>query len=269
MKHFVCALLIFSALKAGAASADTITIRSKALNTTTKCVVIVPDSYRKNTSERYPAIYLLHGYSGNYANWITKVPEIKEYADKYQVMIICPDGKNSWYLNSKTVAHSNYESYVAEELPGYIDFHYRTRADRHHRAITGLSMGGHGALYLAIRHKQTFGAAGSMSGVMDLVPWENGYGLKSLIGDTADLSTVIYSDLNLVSKADTVLRIKIDCGIDDPFIEANRAMHHKLLALKIRHDYAELPGGHTWEYWRNAVEYHILFFSKFFRQGET
>ncbi len=264
MKSFVLSLLTLFFLEAGAASVDTITIQSKALDATTKCVIILPDNYKAKSSVRFPVVYLLHGYTGDYANWIKRVPEIKSYADKYELIIVCPDGKNGWYLDSKFVPHSNYESYVGRELPRYIDSAYRTQANRNSRAITGLSMGGHGAIYLAIRHKETFGATGSMSGVMDLVPWENGYGLQKLIGDSSATSSVVFSDLNLISKADTALRIKIDCGIDDPFIEANRAMHHKLISLKVAHDYSELPGGHNWDYWRNAVEFHLLFFRKYF-----
>lgn len=268
MKYFVLIFFLSLIGTAKAADVDTLTIHSKALMETSKCVVILPADYAKHSDKRYPVVFLLHGYSGDYANWIKRVPEIKDYADRYEMIIVCPDGKNSWYIDSKNLPNSNYESYVGKELPLFIDSVYRTKPGRQNHVITGLSMGGHGALYLAIRHPETFGAAGSMSGVLDLTPWGNNYGIKNTIGDSSISAIAAHSDLSLVSKADTNLVIKIDCGITDPFIEANRAMHHKLLALGVPHDYAELPGGHTWDYWRNSIEYHLLFFRKFFNKSE-
>lgn len=116
----------------------------------------------------YPVTYLLHGYGGWYANWIIRVPALKDYADRYQMLIVCPEGNNDWYLNSPEIDSLQWETYIAVEIPAYIDNHYPTKANRNSRAITGLSMGGHGGLYLGLKHSNTFGACGSMSGGVDL-----------------------------------------------------------------------------------------------------
>jgi hypothetical protein len=83
--------LIACVTKLNAATVDTVVIYSKAMHKDIKCVVILPRSIQ-NQSAAWPAVYLLHGYSGNYSNWISKVAELKNYADEYQLMIVCPDG---------------------------------------------------------------------------------------------------------------------------------------------------------------------------------
>jgi len=86
-------------------------------------------------------------------------------ADRYGAIIVTPDGGvDSWYFDSPVDPTYRYETFVTQELIPYIDKLYKTVADRSGRAIAGLSMGGHGALYLAIRHQELFAAAGSMSG---------------------------------------------------------------------------------------------------------
>lgn len=271
MRNYIIVFMAFLLLPfcSKAARVDTLTIASKALGTTTKCVVIFPNGYDLDSVDRFPVVYLLHGYSGDYANWVARVPQIKDYADKYQLIIVCPDGKNSWYIDSKDVPNSNYESYVAEELPRFIDSSYRTHSNKNFRAICGLSMGGHGALFLAIRHQDVFGAAGSMSGVLDLVPGKNKYGIEKMIGDTSSAAIANYSFLQLSEKIKITFPLIIDCGVHDPFIDVNRHTHETLLAENIPHTYIERDGTHNWDYWRNAIEYHLLFLKKVFEKNSV
>lgn len=263
MRHWFFIIFILSCIPAFAATVDTITIHSRSLGEPTKVVVILPEGYQQ-PGKKFPVVYMLHGYTGNYSNWITRVPEIAELADRYQIILVCADGKNSWYIDRPG---SMYESYVGQELPGYIDSSYRTLASREYRAITGLSMGGHGAMYLAKRHKDIFGAVGSMSGVLDLLPFKDGYSIQDLVGDTASAQVAKYSNLQLANPSDSVLSIIIDCGGDDKFISVNRAMHQRLLSLGVKHDYTERPGGHSWTYWRTAIQYQLLFFHLHFSQA--
>lgn len=249
-----------------AASVDTVNIYSKAMHISKRCVVVLPESY-KIQQNSFPVVYLLHGYSGDYSNWIKKVPEIKNYADEFQLIIVCPDGNyNSWYVDSPVDSTIKYDTYISKEVPAYIDSAYRTLAERNFRAITGLSMGGHGALSLAWKHPETFGAAGSMSGVQNLLPWQNKYELTSVLPDSLQLMT--NSNVNLAKKLpDVVPALIFDCGVDDPFIESNRLLHQELLEMKVNHDYTERNGGHTWKYWENAIGYQCMFFHKYFRNN--
>lgn len=238
------------------------------------CVVIKPEGYgsRKNTEKRYPVVYLLHGYSGKYSNWIIRVPELKEIVDREQLIIVCPDGGYSgWYWDSPIDSNSRYETHVAKEVPEEIDARYRTITDRSGRAITGLSMGGHGGIYLGFRHADFFGACGSMSGAVDLSYSINKYDIAKRIGDTLTHRDYwyIYSAIGAVDQSiKQSLSIIIDCGIDDHLIQGNRNLHQKLIDRKIPHDYIERPGKHDWNYWRNAVQYQLLYFSRFFQQQE-
>ena len=99
-KNVILAITILLTICANAATVDTVAIYSKAMNKSLKCVVIKPSGYESG-SNRYPVVYLLHGHSGDYSNWVARVPDLKTYVDQYQVMVVCPDGGfNSWYLDS-------------------------------------------------------------------------------------------------------------------------------------------------------------------------
>jgi S-formylglutathione hydrolase FrmB len=245
------------------AIADTITIRSSVMNKDIRCVVIRPE-----TTDSLPVLYLLHGWSGNYSNWISKVPELKEWAAAYRMMIVCPDGAySSWYFDSPVEPGSKYETYIGIEVPAFIDSHYAIKRGRTARAITGLSMGGHGALFIAFRHASGFGAAGSMSGGLDLTVLKNKYDISRRLGDTTKFAENYrdYSVLNVIEKKPSdSLAIIFDCGTSDAFYAMNVAVHQKMRRLGIAHDYTERPGGHDWQYWKNSLKYQLVFFHDYF-----
>lgn len=253
-----------------AARVDTVNIYSAAMKKNINCVVIQPER-GKTKGIRLPVVYLLHGWSGNYSNWITKVPQLKKYADELMIMIVCPDGHySSWYFDSPIDSSMRYETYIAKEVPEYIDAHFPTINDRRSRAISGLSMGGHGGLFLGFRHADIFGSCGSMSGGVELYSSRNKYDIIKRVGDTIQYADnwKKYSVVNVVEKyPKDSLAIIIDCGTEDFFYSINHALHEKMLTLKIPHDYIERPGKHDWNYWANAVEYQLLFFRKYFDRG--
>jgi S-formylglutathione hydrolase FrmB len=268
MKRITIALFaLFTLSNAFGARVDTIRVYSNSMHKNIPCVVVVPDGYKKS-KDRYPVVYLLHGYSGNYRTWVKDFAATKEDADLYKMIIVSPDGGySSWYFDSPVDTGFRYETFVTKELIPYIDRQYKTMADRQHRAISGLSMGGHGALYLAIRHKDLFGAANSMSGGVDIRPFPKNWDLMKRLGDTVvqkanwEHNTVI----NLVdSLKDKDLLLAFDCGTKDFFLDVNRALHQKLLKMGVAHDYTERPGGHNGAYWNNALPYHLLFFHRYF-----
>ncbi len=264
-------LLCISMMVAGAAFAgrvDSVEIFSPSMRKNIKCLVITPDDYSV-TGRPYPVLYLLHGYSGNFAGWLTDAPQLRRHADTYRMLIVCPDGGyDSWYLDSPVDSTVRYETHIATEVVGYVDHYYHTRRDRAGRAIAGLSMGGHGALSLAIRHPDLFGAAGSMAGGLDLRSWKkNNWDLKGVLGDpdTHWNNWEEYSVVNLVPRLkDLNLPLLIDCGLGDFFLPANRDMHRLLTEAGIPHEYTERPGEHNGQYWGNAVDYQVVFFHKFF-----
>jgi len=265
----MCVLLLLLCLGAQAAKVDTVLTHSNSMHKDIKAVVITPAGYKKH--HNYPVIYLLHGFSGNHADWINKVPAITQLADEYHTIIVCPDGNYAgWYFDSPVNKEMNYETYVANELVRYVDTHYATIANRTGRAITGLSMGGHGALYLAARHQNIFGAAGSMSGCVDLAPFSKKYGISQVLGDYDSNpqrwkdNSVTYIIENLQPNA---LAIIFDCGYSDDFYPSNLVMHQKMVEKHIPHDFIARNGGHSWEYWGNSIVYQALFFNRYFMQA--
>ncbi len=267
-------LFLFTCLfseKLFAGTVDTVSIYSSSMHKYINAVIIKPESYRKKKNS-FPVVYLLHGYSGNYSNWITKVPELNKYADTYQTLIVCPDGGfSSWYFDSPIDTAYRYETHVAIEVVNFIDKNYRTIADKNHRAITGLSMGGHGSFFLALRHRKVFGAAGSMSGGVDLKESINRFDISKRIGDTI-LHAKEWHDLTVINLIEnytgTGIKIIFDCGDKDIFIEGNRRLHQKMQQLKMPHTYTEGPGQHNWDYWKNSIGMQLYFFDKFFTGGK-
>jgi putative tributyrin esterase len=232
----------------------------------------------------YPVLYLLHGGSGHFRDWLTSTPDkmlVKNLADKYNLIIVMPEGETfGWYLDSSFDPTNKFETHIINEVIPKIDGTYRTVKSNKGRVITGLSMGGHGAMYLSTRHPNMFCAAGTMSGAMDMnytkfrVNEDFAKSLKDrfqkLLG-TTDPSNEVYVNNSIVNMIDTIkkngLSIIIDCGVDDFLIEANRELHRRLVYNNTPHDYTERPGGHTWAYWENSLPYHLLFFQKILKNN--
>jgi S-formylglutathione hydrolase FrmB len=269
MKSFLLVVLagILVVGSVRAAKVDTVEIYSNSMHKSIKTVVIHP-SVKKNT--RFPVVYLLHGAGGSYANWIQKVPHIQQLADQYQLMIVCPDGAStSWYFDSPIDSTFRYETFVSREVPDYIDSHYNTIPSREARAITGLSMGGHGSLFLAFRHADRFSISGSMSGALHITVIRKGYSVEKRLGDTL-INASYWRDWSVLNVIDQYpkdsLHILIDCGTEDRVLPMNRAVHEKMLRLKIPHEYLERPGEHNWPYWNNAIDYQLFYINNLFRK---
>lgn len=265
-------LLFFGGVhRAYCATVDTVQTYSPSMKKNIKAVVVRPDAYA--SAKELPVVYLLHGYSGNYSDWVIKAKGFEKAADLYQMIIVCPDGGyGSWYWDSPVDSSFKYETYVATELVAWIDSRYKTVKDRSGRGITGLSMGGHGALYLALRHQDVFGAAGSMSGGVDIRPFPKNWDMAKRLGSYAsqpqnwERNTVI-NLLHLLTP--NSLSLLIDCGTEDFFYGVNQNLHEQLRYRNIPHDFISRPGAHNWEYWKNAVHYQLLFMDTYFQKRQS
>jgi len=249
-----------------AAVVDTVNTYSASMKKTIKAVVITPDDYAN--AKALPVVYLLHGYSGNYSDWVIKAKGFEKAVDLYQVIIVCPDGNNSWYWDSPVDSNFKYDTYVSKELVNWIDGKYKTIKDRRGRGITGLSMGGHGALYRALKHQDVFGAAGSMSGGVDIRPFPNNWDMALRLGKYSEHpdNWEKYTVMNMLHLLQpNSLAILVDCCTEDFFYKVNENLHEQLLYRNIPHDYISRPGAHNWNYWTNAIQYQLLFMSNFFK----
>jgi S-formylglutathione hydrolase FrmB len=265
-KNTLLALILIFSFECNAAIVDTVVTYSSAMQKNIKAVVIVPDNY-KNLKD-LPVVYLLHGYSGNYADWVKKAKGFEKNADQYNMIIVCPDGGfGSWYWDSPVASDFKYETYISDELVKWVDGNYKTIKDRKGRGITGLSMGGHGALYLALKHQDVFGTAGSMSGGVDIRPFPNNWDMAKRLGKYAEQperweKNTVINLLHLLTP--NSLALIIDCGTEDFFYKVNEKLHEQLLYRNIPHDFLTRPGGHNWPYWTNAVQYQLLFMNNYF-----
>lgn len=285
-QSFLLALFLSQSISSFAAKVDTLDIPSTAMSRNYRAAVVLPDSYAKSKAA-FPVMYLLHGGGGQFSDWLKQTPDkmlLHKLADQYNLIIVTPEGeKLGGYLDSPVQEDNKFETYITREVLTKIDNTYRTIRNRNGRVITGLSMGGHGALYLASRHPDLFCAAGSMSGALDLNPanWEISPEFAEQIAPA--FARILgplgsepdhYADHSVVNMVNMIkeneLPLIIDCGVDDFLLAPNRELHRRLVYAKVPHTYMEMPGGHTWEYWENSLPYHLLFFNKVLKtQGVT
>lgn len=277
---FISIFLIQSYFSYGA-KVDTLAIPSVAMGKTYNAAVVLPNSYAKGKT-KYPVMYLLHGAYGHFRDWLKSTPNkmvVKDLADQYDMIIVMPEGETfSFYLDSPVNKESQFETYITKEVVQKIDQTYRTIAEKKGRVITGLSMGGHGALSLSIKHPELYLAAGSMSGALDMGSMLNRDNpeqvmklMQPVFGDQSGNRDLYEANavLGMIEKIKAnKMPLIIDIGVDDFLIESNRELHRRLVYEKIPHDYTERSGAHTWEYWENSVPYHAYFFSKILKANQ-
>ena len=273
MAWFSCltSLLLFLTLLATSARAQedhhqTVQFKSESIGKVLPYETLLPRDYFKS-NKRYPVLYLLHGLFGHHDDWITRT-NLAEYAAGYDLIIVTPEGNDSWYIDSATVASDKYESYILRELIPDVDARYRTIKDRRARGVAGLSMGGYGALKYGLKHPDYFAFAGSMSGALD--PANRNEEHPGFAWDVLRPSiTAAFgppnsparqaNDLHQIARNLTAANIAslpylyFDCGLEDGFLPTNRELAEILIAKKIPHQYRQLPGGHNWGYWDRQV----------------
>jgi putative tributyrin esterase len=232
---------------------------SQSLQKACSMYVILPESVQ----EPYPVMYLLHGLSDDHTIWHRRT-RIEWYVRDLPLAVVMPDGGRSFYCDA--VNGPAHESHIIKDVIGFVDTHFNTRAERSGRVIGGLSMGGYGALKLALKFPNMFCSVVSHSGGLAA-------GHKPLRDDLAPEMHLIYGENPTGGKDDlwaiaeradksNLPAIRIDCGIDDFLIEDNRAFHQHLSKLGIPHEYEEFPGEHNWDFWDTHVQEAIRFHAR-------
>ena len=246
---------------------QTVSFQSQLVGKTLPYNVVLPVNYDEASARatRYPVLYLLHGLTGHYDNWTTKT-RISDYAATHEVIIVTPEGNDGWYTDSQMTPSAKYETYMIKELIPDVDQRFRTVSAREGRAIAGLSMGGYGALKFGVKYPAMFALAGSMSGAPNVASWKRDErfefiwrSLHPVFGDEGSATRAandvpkLYRELSPEQIA-ALPYIYVDCGTEDHLLSANRSFVKILVAKKIPHEYRELPGGHSWEYWDARVQ---------------
>jgi putative tributyrin esterase len=248
-------------------SIETIQFRSTLIGKTLPYSVVLPRDYRASRTTRYPVLYLLHGLGGHYSDWLTRT-NVADYASKYRLIIVTPEGNDGWYTDSATIAADKYQSYFMKELMPDVQKRFRTIETRYGRGVAGLSMGGYGALKFAIKYPATFIFAGSTSGAPDVASWSEDE-LKPL-GTIRDSVLAVFgpvgsetrkaNDIFEMVRGMTAARVAglpflyLDCGADDIVCNASPRFAALLREKKIPHEFRQLPGNHNWAYWDQQVQ---------------
>ena len=233
---------------------------SSALDREMKYRILLPCLYKAG-GRRFPVLYLLHGLYGDYLNWDTRT-NLEHYAQKYELIVVMPDASDSWYTNSATDPKDKFEDYIAKDLVAEIDGKFRTLRDRGSRGIAGLSMGGYGALKIALRYRGDYAFAGSLSGGLD-APLDLGNKRREFRdqllrvfgppGSRVRADNDVFSLLRNAGAKDLPY-FYLACGNGDDFLPVNRDFAALLSSQGVRHEYHETAGGHAWDYWDRAVQ---------------
>lgn len=261
----VCHLILLLSIVGFCATMEKVEILNSALGKKLSAVVVLPSGYASSKNARFPVVYLLHGYNGNYATYHTTL-DLRLYADKYRMVLVCPDGNsNSWYLDSPLQKKSQFETYVIKEVITFIDSTFRTIADSSGRAICGTSMGGHGALTLLARNPGVFCCGSSISGILDLTAFPDKWGLQTVIGPYSP-ENELWTTNSFITLIDRLVGksgcLFIDCPTSDFALNVNRSAHKKLEERGIEHLYKERPGTHSYSYVVKYLDDHLKFFSE-------
>jgi putative tributyrin esterase len=236
--------------------------QSQALGRSMKYRVLVPQDYDA-ADRRYPVLYLLHGLTGDYKDWTTRT-NLAEYTRTMALIVVMPDGENQWYTNAAE-GNARFEDYITTDLPADVVQKYRTVNSRYGRAIAGLSMGGYGALKIALRRPAQFAVTGSFSAAFAVTregELEKAIGggveaerMGKIFGpsgsDTRKQNDVFA--LAAAMKPAASPYVYIDCGTADGLIASNREVVAALQKAGVAYEYHEIAGGHSWDYWDRRV----------------
>ena len=232
-----------------------------ALRKMTSAVVILPENAGLGP---FPVCYLLHGLSDDHTAW-TRRTNLERYVEGLPLIVVMPDGGRGFYTDSATEPAGAFETFLRCDLIGFVDRTFQTRADRASRVIAGLSMGGYGAIKLALKFPETFCAASSHSGALwrpDLLDTYEGSELQRVFGDhPGGGADDVYALAEHVDRT-RLPALRFDCGTEDYLLPQNRLFHQHLSTLGIAHEYVEHPGGHDWHYWDAHIRETVSFLAE-------
>ncbi len=281
--------MVLTAIYAHAGKIVTDSIDSKILNTTVKYNIYLPDSY-SHKNAKYPILYLLHGLKGTYETWdkygLTWVADLKMHSREVREMVIVmpnaggpqTDKIRNGYFN---VEGWNYETFFFEEFMPEVEKKYNIIADKGHRAISGLSMGGSGTVTYGLHHPELFCACYDISGWVGMYDKEHGgifrtdcpepqrkdyrsdieYATHKSVWDNRPIPYLEQASLEKLAQLRTV-RWYIDVGDDDILLEPNVDLFLSMRKHKIKCELRVQDGVHNREYWYKALYTMLPFVSE-------
>ena len=225
-----------AAVEAAAQSRTARTVRfdSPALGAQAIVAVLLPPGY--DASDRqYPVLYLLHGGTQNHTAFPARVWFSRE-ASRHEMIVVMPH-LPPVYFSSRGAAAPAFEAFIARDLTGYVDANYRTIASPRGRGVAGISMGGFAAAVVGLKHADTFGSVGAISAAF------------TGAGRQRELEALVAA-----LPVESAPYVYIACGAEDPLLPAHRRFAELLTGRAIAHQYAEVPGDHSWAVWDPQVQ---------------
>lgn len=284
---FFLSCLFFFYLPSAHAAAGRVecnSVPSKILARPVPYCVLLPSSFDADKSRRFPVLYFLHGLGDNEQTFLhtggwNLVEDLREKGRLKDFLIATPAGEATFYINSRD-GKLRYEDFLLQEFFPFIERHYRVRPARTNRAISGISMGGYGALHLAFAHPQLFSSVSAHSAALieKLPAFLSGNGGTPATGRARVLGGVFglppdpafWERNSPVALARTSslsgLKVYFDCGSEDDFgFDAGAAALDRVLsARKIPHEFHLYPGRHDWSYFASHLEASLTFHSQLF-----
>lgn len=241
-----------------------VSFRSAALGRTMQYWIYLPPNYRA-TSQRYPVLYMLHGLYGNDQQW--KDMGLFEQADSLirarqiaPLIIVTPQGDNGYWMNQADDG-PRWADYVTHDLLAHIDQTYRTLPDAPHRAIGGLSMGGHGAIQLALNNPGLFSVVGGHSAVFRSQAEAFAFFGTGSAYEQRDPVSLVQHDRVLP------FALWLDMGTLDRWLPRTQYFHELLLTRGIVHVWQLNEGDHNDAYWTPRIPQYLAWYDQMLRAG--
>lgn len=279
-KSFLIFSVIFLSVGMAAKSRIvTVDIDSRILGCVKTTSVYLPDGYDENTGYKYPVLYLLHGLGGTHETWkeygMQTVCDLHLAAGLAKPMIIVmPDasgvnpnhrGRNSGYANRPGW---NYEDFFFQELVPAVEQEFRIQGDREHRAVAGLSMGGHGSALFAMYHPEYFSSAYLMSARLSGVPGVSDDRTEDYVEMLREYEfTRVFPQMSDKELAEIAkVRWFLDCGDDDYLLDGTLTLFSQMRSKGIPAELRVRNGAHNRHYWIESLPVALTFVSAGFSE---
>jgi putative tributyrin esterase len=210
---------------------------------------------------KLPVVYLLHGGGGGFRDW-SNYSDVGRFAEKGLILVM-PDGDESYYTNSAEHPENRYEDYIMRDLLADVESRFPTLSDRSSRAIVGVSMGGFGAIKLSFHHPELFAFAGGLSSAID-VPnrpfsirrigqWQHH---RSIFGPWGSATRRDNDPFVLAMSSDPAIApyFFLTCGDQEGLLSANRRLAKMLQQHSFHHEFHVVSGGHNWVQWNARLD---------------
>ena len=260
---------------------DCASLNSKILHRSVRYCVMLPPSYESSKGTKYPVLYFLHGLGENEQTLLRSggwglIEDLRQQDKVGDFLMVAPEGRGSFFIDAAGTG-DRYEKFFLSEFLPYVETHFRIIRDRRHRGVTGLSMGGFGALRFAFAHPEVFASVSAQSPALIT---ETPQQVNADLRDAGPLARVLgnafgnpvdvahwnaNNPLNLAQRNRIALKteaIYFNCGEQDEFgfAEGASKLHKQLTAMGLLHEFHLYPGSHDAEYFlshlHETMEFH-------------